>query len=149
VLDQLGPEAAIRALADRLERHGIEVDLDIALAYGEGRHGLRHDAELETSMYRIVQEALTNARKHGGARRAIVEVVEDENQIQITVRDDGQGFDVNANTEGFGLLGMRERAELMGGTLHVESAPGSGTTIVATLPAHRRPDPSLARTAGD
>ena len=89
-------------------------------------------------MYRIIQEALNNAAKHGGARRAHVEVVEDDSTVRVTVRDDGRGFDPIAHTDGFGLLGMRERVELLQGTLEVTSLPGQGTTINAAFPASYR-----------
>jgi signal transduction histidine kinase len=137
-LDQLGPEAAIRALADRLSRSGLEVDVSVDLAYERGRAATRHIPELETALYRIVQEALTNATKHGHAKRAIVEVTEDEHTVHATVRDDGAGFDPVRDTDGFGLLGMHERAELLGGTLAVESAPGSGATVTVSFPVARR-----------
>ena len=89
-------------------------------------------------MYRIVQEALTNTIRHGGARRARIEISEDENTVRITVRDDGRGFDTTTKATGFGLVGMRERAELLEGTFEAESELGRGTTITATLPARRR-----------
>jgi signal transduction histidine kinase len=95
-------------------------------------------SEVETTMYRIVQEALNNATKHGAARRAHVEVVEDDATVRVTVRDDGRGFDPLAHTDGFGLLGMRERVELLNGRLRVTSSPGHGTTINATLSAGYR-----------
>jgi signal transduction histidine kinase len=138
-LDQLGPEAAIRALADRLARSNTEVVLSIDLAYEQGRAAERHIPELETAVYRIVQEALTNASKHGRARRATVELIEDDNRLRLTVRDDGAGFDLEKKTAGFGLLGMRERAELLEGTLKVSSSPGQGTCVQVTFPARRRP----------
>jgi signal transduction histidine kinase len=119
------------------------VDLAIDLAYEQGRRPDRHTIELETTLYRLVQEALTNAVKHGGARRAVVEIEEDPNAVRVTVRDDGRGFDTAAKTSGFGLLGMRERAALLGGAIEIESSPKRGTTIKATLPALR----SQARTA--
>ena len=140
VLDQLGTEAAIGALADRLRRTGLDLDVSLDLAYEHGRAGERHTAELETAVYRIVQEALSNAIKHGHAQRAVVEVTEDERTVCVTVRDDGEGFDPAEKTAGFGLLGMRERAELLDGRLAVESDPGHGATITAHLPAHRRGD---------
>jgi signal transduction histidine kinase len=139
-LDQLGIEAAINALADRLQRGGLDLDVSLDLSYEHGRAGERHTPELETAIYRIVQEALSNATKHGHARRAVIEVSEDQSTVWVTVRDDGQGFDPAAQTDGFGLLGMRERAELLDGTLSIESAPGQGATITAHLPAHRRGD---------
>ncbi|HYB25070.1 MAG TPA: GAF domain-containing sensor histidine kinase [Solirubrobacteraceae bacterium] len=137
-LDDVGAEQAIRDLVDRVRGRGLEVDLTIDLAYEQGRQPDRHVNEVETAMYRIVQEALTNAVKHGGAQRAVVEVEEDHTSVRITVRDDGNGFDPDAKTDGFGLLGMQERAELVGGTFEVRSAVGSGTTVQAQLPAHRR-----------
>jgi signal transduction histidine kinase len=137
-LDDLGAQAAIEDLAERALSRGLEVDLVIDLAYEQGRKPDRPVTEVETTMYRIVQEALNNATKHGGARRAHVEVVEDSSTVRVTVRDNGSGFDPIANTDGFGLIGMRERVELLEGTLEVESAPGQGATINATFPARYR-----------
>jgi signal transduction histidine kinase len=141
-LDQLGTEAAIESWADRLRRTGLEVDISVDLNYEQGRSSERHQPELETALYRIVQEALTNATKHGGATRAVVEVSEDERQIHVEVRDNGSGFAPTSRTEGFGLLGMRERVELLDGTLNVDSEPGRGTTIYADLPGRRRDQPA-------
>jgi signal transduction histidine kinase len=138
-LDQLGTEAAIRALADRLARSDIEVKLSIDLAWEAGRAVERHIPELETAVYRIAQEALTNATKHGRAHTATVELIEDDNRVRLTVRDDGAGFDLESQTAGFGLLGMRERADLLDGTLKVVSSPGHGTTVQVTFPVRRRP----------
>ena len=140
-LDDLGAAAAIEDLAERARSRGLEVDLAIDLAYEQGRKPDRHVSEVETTMYRIIQEALNNATKHGGARRAHVEVLEDDSSVRVTVRDDGRGFDTIAHTDGFGLLGMRERIELLQGTLDVTSSPGKGTTINAAFPAgYRRGD---------
>ena len=136
-LDDLGTEAAIRDLADRARGRGLEVDLAIDLAYEQGRHPDRHPIELETALYRITQEALTNASKHGSARRAVVEIEEDDSAVRIIVRDDGQGFDTAAQTSGFGLLGMRERVELLQGTIDIESSPGNGTIVKAVFPIQR------------
>jgi signal transduction histidine kinase len=143
-LDQLGPGPAMEALAERVRHGGLDVDLTIDLA--QGRADARHLPEVETAMYRIIQEALTNARKHGGARRAIVEVHEHDGAVHLSVRDDGQGFDPAARTAGFGLLGMRERTDLLKGALEVRSVPGHGTTVTATLPAPPSPG-SLASAA--
>ncbi len=137
-LDELGVEAALQALAERTKHRGIEVDASIDLAYEQGRAGARHTPELEVALYRIAQEALSNAAKHGHAARAVVEVQEDAETIHLTVRDDGEGFDPElAETKGFGLLGMRERVQLLEGTLQIESAPGDGTTVRARLPVRR------------
>ena len=150
-LDQLGTEAAIEAWADRLRATGVEVDVSVELT--DDRAAVNGRApELETAIYRIVQEALTNATKHGSARRAVVEVSEDEMSVTVIVRDDGKGFDLTFKTAGFGLLGIRERVELLQGHLTVESSPGHGTTITARLPARgggtsntRPPEPHQAR----
>ncbi len=139
-LDELGAAAAIQALGERAERYGIEVDVSIELAYEEGREQARHLPEIETAMYRIVQEALTNAAKHGNAKRAVVEVHEDETDICVSVRDDGAGFDPSEHTDGFGLLGMHERVQLLEGALEIDSAPGSGTTVEARFPIRRLPE---------
>jgi signal transduction histidine kinase len=129
-LDELGLSAAIAALADRSARFGVEVDVDVdpELADELG------DPECQIAIYRIVQEALSNTRKHGEADRAIVSVELDAATVTVTIRDNGSGFDTTASGSGFGLLGMRERAELLGGTVGVASRPGAGTTVTATLP---------------
>ncbi len=145
-LDELGTQAAVEALAERATRHGIEVDVSIDLGHervlgrgGDGEVALeRHIPELETAIYRIVQEALTNATKHGGARRAVVEIHEDGDTVHVEVRDDGAGFDPAADTGGFGVLGMRERVELLDGTLRIDSSPGAGATVRASFPIQRR-----------
>jgi signal transduction histidine kinase len=127
-LDELGLAAAVGALAERARRFGLEVDVDVDLDDGV------RDPEGEIVVYRIIQEALNNARKHGGARRAVATVARDGRTVVVTVRDDGCGFDPAQAYTGFGIVGMRERAELLGGSLAVDSRPGAGTTIVATLP---------------
>jgi len=136
-LDELGAAAAIQALCERAERQGVAIDVSIDLAYEQGRARERHSPEVETAMYRIVQEALSNAAKHGRAKRAIVEVHEDETDIHVSVRDDGLGFDTSEQTEGFGLLGMHERVQLLEGSLRVSSQSGSGATIEASFPIKR------------
>jgi signal transduction histidine kinase len=135
-LDELGAAAAIQALGERAERHGIDVDVSIDLAAEK----TRHIPEIETAMYRIVQEALTNAAKHGHAKRAVVEVHEDEHDIAVSVRDDGTGFDPNGHTDGYGLLGMHERVQLLDGAFEIESAPGEGTRVRASFPIKRIAD---------
>jgi signal transduction histidine kinase len=137
-LDELGAQAAIEALAQRTAQHGVEVDVSLDFAFEQGRENTRHVAEVETALYRIVQEALTNATKHGGATRAVVEISEDQSTIHVKIRDDGKGFDPSSATSGFGLLGMRERAQLLGGELLIEAAPGEGACVQASIPAMRR-----------
>jgi signal transduction histidine kinase len=133
-LDALGLEPALLALIDRVGTGGLDVDANIDLAFEHGRADERLDGDLETSVYRIVQESLTNAMKHGEATRASVEVIEADDRLCIKVRDDGRGFDPHADTSGFGLLGMRERVELLEGAVDVASGIGRGTTVTASLP---------------
>jgi signal transduction histidine kinase len=140
-LDELGTEAALRALAERVQaRTGIELRLHVDLAWEHGRAPTRHTPELEATMYRLAQEALTNAVKHAGAARISITLVEDEQCVDLTVADDGRGFDPEAEHHGFGLVGMTERSDLAGGSLELNSAPGKGTTVHARLPVARRRD---------
>jgi signal transduction histidine kinase len=144
-LDALGVQAAIETLAERNARDDLEIDISVELAYEQGLHPTRHVAELETALYRITQEALTNAIKHGEATRIVVEIHEDPTTVRLTVRDDGNGFDPDTPSDGFGVPGMRERTELLHGELQVNSTPGKGTTVDVRLPVLRRPaDPTGA-----
>ena len=136
-LDDLGAEEAIKDLIDRARDRGLEVELTIDLAHDQERDPHQPASELETAVYRIVQEALTNTIKHGNARRVAVQIEQDDSDVRVIVRDDGDGFDPTVNTDGYGLLRMRERAELLGGRLGIESAPTGGTTVRAELPAQR------------
>jgi signal transduction histidine kinase len=141
-LDELGLGAALEALAERLDAGDvIEVDLSIDLDFHAGRSDRRLVAEIEDAVFRLVQEALNNAARHSGAKRARVEVSENEDNIRVRVIDEGSGFDPGVRSEGFGLIGMRERVTLAGGTLDLHSAPGAGTTITAVLPAYHRDEP--------
>jgi signal transduction histidine kinase len=138
-LDELGPGPALRALVARsAATSGLEIALDADLAHDAGRSPIRHTPELESALYRLVQEALTNVGKHAGATRVSVEISEDEESVHVQVRDDGTGFDPARRTEGFGLLGMRERVALLTGTLEIDSHPGLGTTVTARLPVSHR-----------
>src|SRR5687768_2075322 len=127
-LDELGPAPAIEELAARTSaRHGLDVTTELDFTG-------RRSPEVETALYRIIQEALTNAVKHAGASRVTVMAREADGTLQLSVTDDGRGFDPSAPGAGFGLAGMRERVLLLGGTLDVTSGPG-GTRIDASLPA--------------
>ncbi|MGN6812856.1 MAG: sensor histidine kinase, partial [Thermomicrobiales bacterium] len=97
----------------------------------------------EGELYRIAQEALANVRRHAKASEVIVTLQADARGVRLTVRDDGVGFTPGAARDGrYGLLGMRERAALLGGRLRIESRPGQGTTIRATvLPTEPAPAP--------
>jgi signal transduction histidine kinase len=135
-LDQLGLGAALEALGERtVSGAAIKVQVDLDLDFEQGRSESRLRGEVEDTVYRLVQEALNNAVHHGEAQRVAVEVSETAGSLQVRISDDGKGFDPEVRTDGFGLIGMRERAELAGGTVELRSAPGAGTTIVAAIPA--------------
>jgi signal transduction histidine kinase len=127
-LDELGPAAAIEGLASRAaERSGIAVTVDVLLP------GARHPPGLETALFRIVQEALTNAVRHAGADRVEITVSAAGGALHMRVRDDGRGFDPGTPTEGFGLAGMHDRVALLHGELEIASS-SAGTTITAAFP---------------
>ena len=137
-LDELGVVAALEPLVERLQsRGGIQIELDTDLAWEAGREETRLSPELEATVYRLIQEALTNVVKHAEATRARV-VVEENDVVKLTVEDDGKGFDPATVSAGFGLVGMRERAELAGGELTIKSLNPGGTRVQATLPVARR-----------
>jgi signal transduction histidine kinase len=129
-LDDFGLVAALERLATSFaEQSGIAVDFQTSLA------GERLSGEVETALYRIVQESLTNVVKHARARRVSILLTRKSGAIKAVIEDDGQGFDPAEGTlDGFGLIGMRERLALLGGRLQVESASEAGTTIAAEVP---------------
>jgi signal transduction histidine kinase len=136
-LDEFGAGAAIASLAERTAaRQGIAVEAHVDLAWERGEEPARHTPELESTVYRLVQESLTNAVRHAGAQLVRIDVTEHDGSLDISVSDDGHGFDLDAQSPGFGLLGMRERVKLAAGELEVDTGPG-GTTVHARLPADR------------
>ncbi len=129
VLDDVGLEAAIRRAGDDLseatqvqvECH-YEVDADL-------------DASVEMTAYRIVQESLTNVARHAEASEVTIRVAIEEEALQVSIQDDGRGFDLaGVGPRRRGLVGMRERVELLGGEIDIASAPGDGTRIRVSLP---------------
>jgi two-component system, NarL family, sensor histidine kinase DevS len=108
--------------------------------------GKRLAYELETTVYRLVQEALTNVAKHAHAEHVRVAVGIAGARLEIEIADDGKGFDAQAATRGFGLAGMRERVELSGGQLTVTPGP-AGTRVRAELPLSDLDEPVLERVA--
>ncbi len=144
-LDELGLRPAIEALVERHREHsGFEIDSRLTLAHPQ--RGIPHlDGELQTTVYRLLQEALTNVVKHAQARYVRVVIEHTGQDLQIEVRDDGAGFAVDAQTTGFGLAGMHERVSLAGGTLQIVSDT-QGTLVRAHLPVpdSTRPMPSLS-----
>jgi signal transduction histidine kinase len=147
-LDELGLEPAVEALAERTSAtSGLRVDARIDLAAAEGRSETRLEPEVATAVYRLVQEALTNVVKHANADRVTLEIAEQGTKLSVTVQDDGSGFDPKQRKNGgFGLIGMNERVELVGGRLEIDSRPGGGTTVRAWLPV-RRPEPPAGHDA--
>lgn len=141
-LDDLGLGAAIGTLAERTRQQGLEVRLSVELLYEQNRAPDRLTREVETAIYRITQEALTNARKHGQASRVNVDLWEDDTQVHLTVQDNGIGFDLRDKTSGFGLAGIRERVELLEGELEVNSSPGKGTTLTVRVPSRHASQPA-------
>ena len=139
-LDELGAKPALESLVERVTRQSdVQIELEVELA-----DGARHEPDVEATIYRLVQEALTNVAKHARARSVTVKVVDSENEVQVCVCDDGAGFDTRAKSAGFGLLGMRERLALVHGSLDIDSEPGRGTEVRATIPVQRR-SPAWAR----
>jgi signal transduction histidine kinase len=137
-LDELGVGPALDDLFKRTgTTSGLEIEPVVNLAYETGRADSRLAPEVESAVYRIVQESLTNVVKHARAERVEVDLEEQEGRVTVTVRDDGCGFDVEHRSRGFGLVGMRERTALHGGELSVESAPGHGTVIRAIVATGR------------
>lgn len=144
-LDELGVASAIEGLVRRVESRGLAIDVSLDLAYERGDARTRHTAELEDAIYRLVQEALTNVVKHADASAARVRLYEDAGHVELEVSDDGRGFITDDAGQGYGLLGMRERVELLGGTLDVGAGPAGGTRVRVRLPsAQRAEDPALA-----
>ncbi len=135
ILDDLGLAAAIRwYVKDAIEPQGLQVAMNLT-----GLDTQRLPAHVETAVFRIVQETLTNVLKHANAHHVTIEVAHTDNQVQLRITDDGQGFEAasiprSGEGHGLGLMGMRERAELLGGTWKVNSRPGVGTRVEAVIP---------------
>lgn len=134
VLDQLGLAPALDTLLERARSvHGLE--LEAAISFGEDPDGTaRLDPDVETAIYRVVQESLVNVMRHAHASRVEVEVVRLGPEIRVAVRDDGVGFDPEHASDGFGVAGMRERIGLAGGRFTIRSSD-TGTIVDAVLPA--------------
>jgi signal transduction histidine kinase len=136
VLDDLGLVPAVQRTVRTFDaRHALAIDFQTV-----GLEGVRLPSAVETALYRIVQEALTNVARHASARRVSLLLEARAGAVTVIVEDDGHGFDVerlmrgSADERCLGLYDMRERAELLGGTLTIESAPGTGTTVFVEVP---------------
>jgi signal transduction histidine kinase len=130
ILEQVGLATALQSRIDAVERRGgllVEANL-------EEMEGL--SAELEVGLYRLAQEALNNALKHAEANNINLELANREGNIFLQIADDGRGFDtaIASQQGGYGLNGMRERANQLGGSLNISSVPGEGTTVTVEVP---------------
>ena len=143
-LDELGAAAAIETLVNRAgKRSGLRTNSHVDMDFESGREPRRMTPELESTIFRVVQEALNNTIKHASATTASVSVVEEQGQVTVFVEDNGSGFDPGNGFGGrFGLHGMRERVELAEGELEIDTAPGQGTRVEVHLPVRRTPGQS-------
>jgi signal transduction histidine kinase len=138
VLDDLGLVPAVRWLiARRFDRSPVNVRLEVD---GDDDLGACLAPDVTTALFRVVQEALTNVERHARAENVLVQISPKDGLLSIEIEDDGQGFKSEeavgpvGDGRGLGLLGMRERVELIGGSCLVESAPGRGTRVIVTVP---------------
>jgi two-component system CheB/CheR fusion protein len=139
-LDDVGLAGALRGYVEGWSRRtGVAAELFVA-----GVEPRALPPEVETTLYRVAQEALTNVARHAGASRVSVVLESDGGRVVAAIEDNGRGFDPDAaaadaqQRRRLGLLGMQERAALVGGTLTVESQPGGGTTVIARIPLRGR-----------
>jgi two-component system, NarL family, sensor histidine kinase UhpB len=146
LLDDLGVVAALSWLAgDAEERLGVSAR--VTIAGDELEAGARIPSEIETALYRIAQESLTNAVRHGKARRIAIALRSSAQALTLTIADDGAGFTpgdttVGRESGGLGLYGMRERARLLGGSLRLRSALGRGCIVRAAIPMRWSDEPA-------
>ena len=139
-LDELGLESALESLGHRREEiSGMKVVMDIDLGNGHGGAPRRLDQPIENTLYRLVQEALSNAAKHADANRVDVHLTALPGSVELVVRDNGRGFDTSEITSGFGLMGMRERVALVRGSFELDSVEFAGTTLRVVLPLADEP----------
>lgn len=146
MLDELGLVGSLPGLFRRYtKRTNIRIQFDHS-----GVVEKRFPQEVETAAYRIVQEALTNVVRHAGVSRATVTLRADSRTLSVRIEDSGRGFALmgTRSDSSTGLIGMQERARLLGGSLSIDSAPGDGTRVTAVLPAGSGPRRKEARGRG-
>ena len=132
MLDEFGLVRALRLL---VERHGKRSG--ISTSFTAAPTDVRAPREIETACFRIAQEALNNIASHARAHHVEVTLTGENNDLELMIGDDGVGFSIGQLRSSLGLVGMRERAELVGGRVDIESAPGTGTTLRARFPLSR------------
>jgi len=125
VLDELGLSLALAELI----HHWHDRNRGIMVVNAISNHLSQHDESVSVTVYRILQECLTNISKHAAATRVTIEVTEGEQGLYLLVEDDGRGFDTSVQSRGYGLAGMQERVEGLMGSMKISSAPGQGTRI--------------------
>jgi signal transduction histidine kinase len=146
-LDELGLAPAIETLAQRTattENLTVETNIELEL-----ESPVRLEPEVESALYRLAQEALTNVVKHSSASRVQISLLRRDGAVELRVSDDGAGFDVDQSGGGLGLVGMRERVALAGGKLEIDSQRGAGTTLRALIPVDSGPASASSATAAD
>lgn len=147
MLDDLGLESALRWLLDkRLQHNGIEYRLEVSPRFEELIEDSREKKLKENRdllLFRIVQEAIVNIARHSRASLASVKMTQGDSRLQIVIEDDGIGFSVDQMVirgdspggQGYGLLGLRERVDLLRGELQIDSTPSVGTRLSVSIPA--------------
>jgi signal transduction histidine kinase len=147
-LDEFGLVAALDSyLKTFSKRHGV-----VAVLFHDGM-GVRLAPEIEAAAYRIIQEALTNVARHADAKTCRVHIARIDDRLRLRIEDDGRGFDTRVpaavSRTGIGLIGIRERASHLQGSVNLESTCGRGTSLMIELPARVREQPHDAETTGD
>jgi two-component system sensor histidine kinase DegS len=134
----------LKKYIDRFQaNYGIRIDFSISDGIGENTF----DSAVEVQVLRVIQEAMTNCRKHSGAHYLKIGVELDGSKASITINDDGKGFDADQFEHGdsghFGLVFMRERMEQIGGSLEIDSIPGGGTVLKLDIPIQKQSEDSI------
>jgi len=150
LLDEVGLESALRWYVEGFaDRSKIAVQLEVSPGLGRLRQ------EVETSIFRIVQESLTNIHRHSGSKTAAIRLNSADHELRLEIRDQGRGIAADKSWQmrrsggaGVGIRGMQERIRELGGRLEVKSQPGAGTTVTAILPLVRDAGAQASRQAG-
>ena len=116
--------------SDYEAKYNFNIDL---VMFGQRR---KYDVAIELALFRLIQEAITNVRKHAGVNRVIVKLEDNKDSVTVVIKDEGKGFNVRqiSNNESYGIIGMKERVKIFGGKLDIISSPGSGTQVIITVP---------------
>jgi signal transduction histidine kinase len=129
LLDDIGLAAAVK---DHIRRFQHDTEIECVLAFPEENVPL--DEQQSVTVFRIIQESLNNVAKHARASKVEISFMRDGNLLQLKISDNGIGFDPSLKEKSFGLLGIKERALMIGGTATISSAPGQGTRVMLNIP---------------